>query len=314
MRDPYRVASDLRPAGAALVFTAALFATSSFGAKANGDVATLTPEGIYLRAFRAMKALPQPPYVAFRESVSGRNFRLACTSDGMSLVLHHGDTSGTYDVWFRTSDGSAVSKEVGIPSASPCPGALLVPAGSEITSWGAPQPSPSPSPAPDATSGFSGPATIGAVRVDTARYYHVELAGIENLNGNDVYHLKLTAIRDPDEHPLTDLYVDPQTFLVREARGAASAHLFIASGRFAGVVDFDRVGNYWLLEHERFDAAATALLVHAHLNAAIDATDVTTPNQLPGIPFPTPQPTATPKSRPSPAALPAATGSPAAHG
>jgi hypothetical protein len=252
----------------------------------------LQPEDIYLRAMHAMKAAPQPVYVTFREQIAGRNFRLSCTSDGFSLSLHHGDTTGTYDVWFRTSDGSALSEPVG--SASPCPGALLVPAGAPIASMGLPQASPSPDAASQAA---PGPPLIAAVRVESARYYHIDLVGREQLNGNDVYHLKLRAYRDPDTHPLTDLYVDPQTFLIREARGEASGHYVIASGRVAGVVDFDRVGDYWLVERERFEVAANALLIHARMNATIEATNLTTPSELPGIAFPTPEPTATSKPR-----------------
>jgi hypothetical protein len=289
---------DIRHAGCAFVAAAALLGTTpapQTAPSANADVSStpLTPEAIYLRAVHAMKSAPEPPYVTFRETVSGRNFRLECTSDGMSLNLHHGDSTGTYDVWFRTSDGSAISKDVARATASPCPGALLVPAGSVIPTLGATQPSPSPT--PDAASGSSaGPPIIAAVHVDASRYYRIELAGHENLDGNDVYHLKLTAYRDPALHPLTDLYVDPQTFLVREARGEVSLHMVVASGRFAGVVDFDRFGDYWLLKHEAFDAAANALLVHAHMTAVVDATNVTTPDDLPGIPFPTAQPRATP--------------------
>ncbi len=55
------------------------------------------------------------------------------------------------------------------------------------------------------------------MRVEAALFYHIELVGRERLGNNDVYHLKLTAYRDRDTRPLTDLYVDPETFLVREA-------------------------------------------------------------------------------------------------
>jgi hypothetical protein len=265
------------------------------------DPSQLTPEQIYFRSVRAMKDAPQPAFVTFRENVSGRNFTLRCTDDGMSLSLHHGDTSATYDVWFRTSDGDAISQPVGIAGAKACPFALLVPTGDAISSMGIPQASPSPGAAPTAApqSSQMGPPIIGAVRVDASRYYHIELSGIEHMNGADVYHLKLTAYRDPDTHPLTDLFIDRATFLVREARGEVSGHYVIASGRVAGVVDFDRVGNYWLVEHEHFEIAANALLIHARMIATIDGSNFATPAELPGIVFPTPQPTTTPKPRPT---------------
>lgn len=289
--------------GYALAFVLGSFATAAFAdvQPPAQDASPLTPERIYLRSIRAMKDAPEPPFITFRENVVGRNFVLKCTSDGMVVNLHHGDVAATYDVWFRTSDGSALSQPVGVASAKPCPSTLLAPVGGAISSLGIPQASPSPGTAPTtapADSNF-GPPIIAAVHVDAARYYHIDLAGLEQLGGNDVYHLKLTAYRDPDTHPLTDLYVDRETFLVREARGEVSGHYVIASGRLAGVVDFDRVGAYWLVEHEHFDVAANALLVHARMTATIDGSNFATPNELPGIVFPTPQPNASPKATPA---------------
>jgi hypothetical protein len=286
----------------ALTFALGCLATAAFADEQSPAPAAsptpLTPEKIYLRAIRAMKDAPQPPFITFREHVVGRNFTLRCTGDGMNVSLHHGDVTATYDVWFRTSDGSALSEPVGVASAKPCPATLLIPAGSAVSSLGVPQASPSPGTAPSTASADSqiGPPIIAEVHVDGAFYYHIDLAGVEKLGPNDVYHLKLKAYRDPDKHPLTDLYVDPQTFLVREARGEVSGHFVIGSGRFAGVVDFDRVGEYWLVEREQFEIAANALLVHARMMATIDGSNFATPNELPGIAFPTPQPTPAPRA------------------
>ncbi len=262
------------------------------GVPAQSDA--LTPEAIYLRAVHAMKAAPLPAYVTFRETIAGRNFRLSCSSDGEAVTIHHGDAHAAFDVWYRTSDGSALSKPLDEPSASPCPGTLLAPAGADISAMGVPQASAAPGPA--ATDAGGGPPLIAAVRVEAPTFYRIVLAGREQLGGNDVYHLKLTAYRDPQTHPLTDLYVDPETFLVREARGEVSGHYVIASGRVAGIVDFDRVGDYWLVRSELFDIAANALLVHARLHAQIDATDIATPSELPGIAFPTSSPSPLPKA------------------
>lgn len=265
------------------------------------DAAPLTPERIYLRSVRAMKDAPQPAFITCRENVVGRNFTLRCTNDGITALLHHGDVTAAYDVWFRTSDGSALSQPVGVARTTPCPSTLLAPAGSAISSLGVAQASPSASSAPTAKPADSpiGPPIIGAVHVDSSRYYHIELVGLEQLGGNDVYHLKLTAYRDPDTHPLTELFVDRATFLVREARGEVSGHYVVASGRLAGVVDFDRVGMYWLAQHEHFDIAANAILIHARMTATIDGSNFATPNELPGIVFPTPQPAVSQKTTPA---------------
>ncbi len=288
--------------GYALAFVLGFLATAALAdVRPAQDASPLTPEKIYLRSVRAMRDAPEPPFVTFRENVVGRNFTLKCTSDGINLSLHHGDVAATYDVWFRTSDGSALSQPVGGGNAKPCPDTLLAPAGGAISSLGLPQASPSPGIPPTVAPADSriGLRIIGAVHVDRARYYHIRLIGLEKLGTNDVYHLKLTAYRDPDTHPLTDLYVDPKTFLVREARGEVSGHYVVASGRLAAVIDFARVGAYWLVEREHFDIAANALLVHARMRATIDGSNFATPSELPGIVFPTPQPFASPKPTPA---------------
>ena len=217
------------------------------------------------------------------------------------MSLRHGDVKAAYNVWFRTSDGSALSEPVNVANAKPCPGALLAPVGDAISSLGVPQAPPAPQTEPTAKPAESpiGLPIIGAVRVDSARYYHIDLVGLEQLDAKDVYHLRLTAYRDPHTHPLTDLYVDRATFLVREARAEVSGRYVVGSGRLVGVVDFDRVGPYWLAERERFDIAANALLVHARITATIDGSNFATPDELPGIVFPTRPPTAAPKATPA---------------
>ena len=220
---------------------------------------------------------------------------LRCNNDGIVVSSHHGDVTATYNVWFRTSDGGALSQPVSDVTAKSCPGTLLTPVGSAVSSVGVAQSSPSPRATPGTAPADSplGIPLIGAVRVISVRFYHIDLAGLEKLGGNDVYHLKLKAYREPVTHPLTDLYVDQKTFLVREARGEVSAHYVIASGRLAGVLDFDRAGAYWIVQHEHFDVAANAVFVHTHMTVAIDGSNFATPNELPNVAFPTPKPGAT---------------------
>jgi hypothetical protein len=256
------------------------------------DSAPTSGEAIYLRAVRAMKDAPQPPYVTFREDVSARNMRLSCTTDGTSLTLKHGDAAGSYRVWFRTSDERAVSEDVA--SQKRCSGALLYPAGAEIAALGAPSAAPSATASPAA----DGPPLIAAVRVESARYYHITLVDRETFEGHPVYRLALRAYRDPATHPLTDMLVDAQTFLVRQAAGEAAAHYVIASGRVAGVVTFDRSGPYWLARDETFDLAAQAIFVHAHCTVSVRATDFAFPDDVGSeLASPSPSPSPGPRRR-----------------
>lgn len=272
--------------------------------------AELTPDAIYIRAVRAMKSEPMPSYVVFEEDVRARNATIDCNADGTSLSLRHGDAAAHYRVWFRVSDGSSVTQDS--TSHRICRGALLRPAGAEIASLGAahgPSPdaiaSPDASPDPSAAApgdslgetGLGGPALIGSVRVEASRYYRITLVARERFEGHDVYRLALHAYRDPNTHPLTEMLVDTETMLVRRASGEVSGHYVIASGRGAGTVVFDRAGPYWVVRDEEFELAANALFIHAHTKLVVRASDYVYADALPGIAFPTPEPTARAKSR-----------------
>ncbi|MBD5654475.1 MAG: hypothetical protein IAI50_04765 [Candidatus Eremiobacteraeota bacterium] len=272
----------MRVAVSSFAFAAAVVAGAS-SANSEGPAA-LTPEAIYLRATHAMKDAAEPPYVTFREDVTARNMRLSCTADGTNLSLKHGDIAGSYRVWYRTRDENAISQEVG--SQKRCKGALLYPTGSDLATLGAPSAAPSATPVPDAG---DGPPIIAAVRVESARFYKITLVDRESFEGHPVYRLALKAYRDPTTHPLTGMLVDEESFLVRQASGEAAGHYVVASGRVAGVVTFDRSGEYWVARDETFDLAAQALFVHAHCNVIVRASDFQYPADIDNV-FPSPSP------------------------
>lgn len=286
---------------AIFLFVLGIFAASAIAEESPPTQTTpgLTPQQMYLRSVRAMKDVPQPAFVTFRENVTGRNIIVKCTNKDMAISAHHGDFKASYDVTYRSSDGRAMSEPVGQDNATSCPAAILDPLGAAaISAFGSPRVSPSPGSAP--TSAPSDALqTIGAVRAESSRFYHIAFVGREQHDEHDVYHLKLRAFRDPNEHPLTDLYIDCETFLVRESRGEAAAHYVVASGRASGIVDFDRVGPYWLVKHESFAIAANALLVHVNMTISIDGSNFRTPSTLPGVVFPEPQSKLPPNPTPS---------------
>ena len=256
---------------------------------------SLTGEQIYLKAVHAMRAEAVPSYVEFRLQLTTRNLQPICTADGNGVNLKHGDFSGSYHVWFRSKASRAVSEDE--QSHKRCNGSLLVPSGDEIVSLGAPTPSPSastsPSPAPTGA-----PPLIGTVRIEAARYYRITLVDRESFEGHPVYHLALRAYRDPNEHPLTEMLVDADTFLVRKATGAAALHYVVASGNVSGSGVFDRIGPYWVIRDEAFDLAGYALFMHVHGTAALRGSDYTYPADLSNFfPSPSPSPSAAPRRR-----------------
>jgi hypothetical protein len=273
--------------------------TPSQTAPAPADTAAgpLTPEQIYLRSMKAMKAEAIPPYVQFREDVTARNLQLSCGDHGATLTLKHGDMQRVSLVSYRSKDGVAVS--VDKTTGKRCELALLYPAGTGLNSLdtATPKPAVSPTPGPAAPPDDNGLKLVGAVRVEGARFYKISLAGTEPIDGHPAYHLQLSAYRDPLEHPLTDLWVDPDSFLVRRARGEAAAHFVVGSGRFEGTLTFNRIGGFWVVHDEDFSAAANAFLIHARTHLTAHGSDFSFPADLPGV-FPSPSPSPAAKTRP----------------
>jgi hypothetical protein len=253
--------------------------------------AGLTPEQMYLRAMRAMKAEAVPPYVQFREHVQARNIRIACDEHGANLTLKHGDIERIALVSYRSEDASAVS--VDLATGKRCDFALLYPAGASLNSLETATPKPGSTAAPDAGQDESGLKIAAAVRVESARDYRVTFAGNELVDGHPAYHLQLAAYREPLKHPLTDLWIDQDTYLVRRARGEAAAHFVVGSGRFEATLTFDRIGGYWIVHSEDASAAANALLVHVRTHILADGSGFTFPDALPGV-FPSPGPAPAP--------------------
>ncbi len=232
-----------------------------------------------------MRAEPVPAYVEFRLQLTTRNLQPIC-GDGTGVNLKHGDFSASYHVWFRSKDGRAVSEDE--QTHKRCNGSLLIPSGDEIVALGAPSPSPSasasPSPAP-----AGAPPLIGAVRIEAAKYYRITLVDREAFEGHAVYRLALQAYRDSNDHPLTAMLVDADTFLVREASGAAAVHYVVASGSVSGSGIFDRIGRYWIIRDETFDLGGYALFMHIHGTGTLHGSDYTYPADLSTF-FPSPSP------------------------
>jgi len=203
--------------------------------------------------------------------------------------LKHGDSAGSFHVWFRSVDGEAVSEDS--RSHKRCKGTLLFPAGDQVASLGIPTPKPNApaSPQPSPTGQLQ---VIGSVRIEAAHFYRIRFVDREMFEGHAVYRLALEAYYNPNEHPLTGMLVDANTFLVRQAQGEVAGHWVLASGgaKMEGV--FDRVGPYWILRDERFSFAANAVVVHARGSASMHGADFSFPTDLSRF-FPSPSPSPT---------------------
>jgi hypothetical protein len=283
---PRQIVALVLVAASAFVALASGGAVGSMGADTVASEAPLRPEDIYLRAMRAMRALPQPKYVIFRADYWARNAIVTCGADGLDLSIRHGDFFSTYRVWYRVADETSVT--VDPKSHSRCDDSLIVPAGTEIDALG--QGTPTPAASPTGTAGPSETRIIATVRVESVHFYRVALAGFESIDGHDAYHLVLQAYRNPLEHPLTDVWVDTSSWLIRRVRAEVSLHLVIASAHGVFVGSFNRYGTYWMLDNEHIEIAGNATFVHLRSTLNARASDFSFPEQLPDGVFPSPTP------------------------
>jgi len=270
----------------AIAFAAGSGPTRAFAS--DSSAAAPRAEDIYLRAMRAMRAQPQPNYVIFRADYWARNAAVRCTADdGLDISLHHGDSFSAFRVWYRVADGRSVT--VDPKTRARCDDGLIEPAGAQVEALG--QGTPAPTATASSTGRSSGPPLIGTVRVEAVHFYRVTLAGIETIDGHPAYHLELHAYRNPFDHPLTDLWVDTSSLLIRRLQAEVSVHLLIASARGSFVASFERSGPYWLLDNEHIEFAANATLVHVRSTINVRASEFAFPTDLPGV-FPSPKPSA----------------------
>jgi len=198
---------------------------------------TLTPDDIFHKAIAATRNNPDPPYITYMMH---------------EIFVHHGRTF-TYDyrVWYRT-DGKGLMQ-----SASPTRN------GQAETRFGYPFPSapdnnillyatpPPPSSPPPGPIGTPAPGTapplLGVQPIVADRYYDVSLLGLEDYEGHPVYHLGLRAVRDEDQHPWKDLWIDVRSFEVWKAHASASGRRGPMTGSIDFSVVFAPVGPYWMV-------------------------------------------------------------------
>jgi hypothetical protein len=119
----------------------------------------------------------------------------------------------------------------------------------------------------------------------SALHYRILSATLETLGGDSVEHLTLRALGDPAQYPLTDLYVDAQTFVVRRIAALFSDRYGGVPATIAATGDFSQEGAYWVetSEHVEFAAQTEPKPTRAALDAR--ASDFAFPSEAPpGLP------------------------------
>jgi hypothetical protein len=205
------------------------------------QVEELSADQIMINAEKATRAHPHPYYITYQMH---------------EIFDHHWQREiDDYRVWYR-GDGKGLMQSInkdhfgradtyfGYPFPSAPDNDILLYATPD------PQLTPPPTTSPGALpSGATAPPVISIQPVVGDRYYSVKLVAIEDYNGKPVYHLAMHALRDERAHPWKDLWIDTTSFDVWRAHAHASGSKGPGVGTLDATVEFEQVGQFWLVAH-----------------------------------------------------------------
>gem|GEM_PF-2956704 len=273
--------------------------------------ATPDPYAIFVGAMRAMRtaqAQPTPSYLAYKLEVDTHNLQINPERyqgrTGYALTIDHANHHYTYQVWYRAKDATSLSQDLTTHEAVPL--TLFAPAPVTLDESSSPSPRPAAAPASSASPtptqspntgvspapGLAAPPSLGTLSVSASRYYRITFVAVEPMNDSPTYHLHLVALANASEHPLTDLWVDTSTNLIRKASAAFTYRAVAAGAGGQGNANFTQVDKSWMVTS--FDGAVKgyALVWHANVAIAIRAYDIMPFAYLPDSYFTTPSPRA----------------------
>jgi hypothetical protein len=278
---------------------------------ATAPTTTPDPYAIFVTAMRAMRAAhtqPTPSYLAYKLDVDTHNLQINPGryqgKSGYVVTIDHANHHYAYQVWYRARDGTSLSQDLTTHEAvsdtlfEPAPVALdevsspspkpVVAVASTASPKSTQSPNAGVSPAP----GFAAPPSLGTLSVSASRYYRITFVALEPIDESPTYHVHLVALADATQHPLTDLWVDTSTYLIRKASAAFTFRAVAAGAGGQGSANFARVDKSWMVTS--FDGAVKgyALVWHANVAIAIRAYDIMPLAYLPDSYFSTPSPRA----------------------
>jgi hypothetical protein len=102
--------------------------------------------------------------------------------------------------------------------------------------------------------------------------YTLSFVGTESVDGSPAYHLHMVA-KDAGSHPLTDVFIDEQSYLTRRAIGAFTDN---SVTNVTGLINltFDRAGAFWLVTSGQVDATVHAYFKTVSGSATFSASNI----------------------------------------
>lgn len=267
-------------------------------------------DDVYHKAMLATRALPVPAYVVYDLHVVENGMTILKTkkADGSVQSAFDFDKRSAdkhFHVSYRVSDDAALMIDSGSgQSTIGAPVPMSIVASTAIspfkkTSVVGQKQNAAASPTPGSASASANVAekVIGEVSVDSSRFYRVTSAGVSDDDGRTAYHLRLQARMSPAEHPLTDLYVDAQSYRIVRAVAAYAASVVINGYKATVSIDFNASGRYWVVTDGKVEGSAHVLFEHTSGSYEFEVENPTFPEHLPDADFAAPTTAPTPHAR-----------------
>jgi hypothetical protein len=104
--------------------------------------------------------------------------------------------------------------------------------------------------------------------------YTLSYVGIADVNGVPAFHVHMAAVKDATAHPLTDVFIDEQSYLLRRAVAAFTDNS-VTNVTGQVTLSFDRVAGFWLATSGEVDATVRAYFKTVSGSATFAASNVT---------------------------------------
>jgi len=287
---PQALAIETQPAPAASVQAQPMTLPQAESAEPIGA------EQQYVKSVAAMRALEIPPFVSYQSAwkSTGLPFRIIPDGGYVAIELSTGGAgvkkAHDYDVAFREPDRRLGFRELPAGDQFSGVGRILNPTWEgayDILRYGlgGKPPNAGPSPTPEPAAGTE-PRTIASVTAIAPSFYRVEDRGAGTCPaGTRGRILKLTAYRDPQAHPLTEVTIDPATDRFCNMRfNLKESGLIGATGNYE--LHFAPVGIYWLISGGLIDVSVRFFGIAAsHTVLTWNNSGVATPADIPASAF-----------------------------
>ncbi len=231
---------------------------------------------IEAKSVLAMRAQGSSPLISYNETFIPKGLGLRILQVHGKTVVHLAFSSATTPQTFQVTQHAGWNTTAILDTRSKQRYVAQRPFWSAV--WSTvhhSKPTASPSPAQTTVLLSVRKKMIGDLLATSDKDYTVSFAGTQTLVGSPVYHLHFIARHDAAAHPLTDVFIDTHSYLVRRAVAAFSEST-PASVTGTLTLNFGQVAGFWLVNSGKVAATVHAFFRQVSGSAAFSVSRVRT--------------------------------------